>query len=265
MELKEDLMRVGFTEYEAKVYLALLREHPATGYQLSKNSGVPRSMVYEALGRLHARGAVLKTDEARATLYQPVPPAVLLDRYEEDHHRLIQRLRDSLSTLYDVQEKGRLWSISGRGSVLSYALQMINSAGSELLLMLADPDLETLRGDIIGAYDRGVTIGALLTGKGELNCGQIARHPPLESKLQELTDALVVIADSEEALIASTDLDVTATITSNRNLVLIARQFVWMELFAQRISTQLGADLLKSLAPEDRQVFESFLTKPEGG
>lgn len=55
MDVEADLTRIGFTEYEAKVYLALLRENPATGYQLSKSSGVPRSMVYEALGRLHVR------------------------------------------------------------------------------------------------------------------------------------------------------------------------------------------------------------------
>ena len=69
MDLLADLTKIGFTEYEAKVYLALLREYPATGYQLSKESGVPRSMVYEALKRLHGRGAALETVEDRATLY----------------------------------------------------------------------------------------------------------------------------------------------------------------------------------------------------
>jgi HTH-type transcriptional regulator, sugar sensing transcriptional regulator len=61
MDLMVALTALGFTEYEAKVYLALLREHPATGYQLGKQAGIPRPMVYEALGRLHARGAALKT------------------------------------------------------------------------------------------------------------------------------------------------------------------------------------------------------------
>ena len=55
MDLHEELAAIGFTEYEAKVYLALLEENPSTGYQLSKLSGVPRSMVYDALRRLHAR------------------------------------------------------------------------------------------------------------------------------------------------------------------------------------------------------------------
>ena len=137
--------------------------------------------------------------------------------------------------------------------------QMIRNTGSELLLMLGDQDLEPLRDHILQADKRGIVVGALLTGISALECGQVARHPPLESQLQELTGALVMIADSREALIASTDSDVEATITSNPNLVLIARQFIWMELFTQRIAAQLGTDLLQTLAPEDRRVFEGFL------
>jgi Cd2+/Zn2+-exporting ATPase len=259
VSVQDELMQAGFTEYEARVYLALLREHPATGYQISKNSGVPRSMVYEALGRLHARGAVLRTDVARATLYQPVPPAQLLDRYEAEHHHLMQQLRDGLSALYQPREGGHLWSISGRSAVLAYAEQMIRNSSSELLLMLGDRDLDPLRDHITQASERGIVVGALLTGTSVLDVGQVARHPPLESQLQELTGALVIIADSKEALIASTDSDAEATITSNPNLVLIARQFIWMELFTQRIAAKLGTDLLQTLAPEDRQVFEGFL------
>ena len=80
IDLLTRLVAAGFTEYEAKAYLALLREYPATGYQISKQSGVPRSMVYEALGRLHARGVVLETSDGRVTLYRPLPPDVLLDQ-----------------------------------------------------------------------------------------------------------------------------------------------------------------------------------------
>ncbi|MEI2690522.1 MAG: helix-turn-helix domain-containing protein [Anaerolineae bacterium] len=69
MDLLAKLAELGFTEYEAKVYLALLDDYPASGYQISKTAGVPRSMVYEALGRLKLRGAVLETpDEPRHAL-----------------------------------------------------------------------------------------------------------------------------------------------------------------------------------------------------
>jgi Cd2+/Zn2+-exporting ATPase len=40
-------------------------------------------------------------------------------------------------------------------------------------------------------------------------------------------------------------------------MVLIARQFIWMELFAQRIFSRLGGHLLELLDPADRQVLRS--------
>ena len=55
--LVNKLMRIGFTEYQAKAYVALTRKNPVTGYELSKNSGVPRSMIYEVAGKLVERGA----------------------------------------------------------------------------------------------------------------------------------------------------------------------------------------------------------------
>lgn len=258
MDLLSDLTGIGFTEYEAKVYLALLRENPATGYQLSKKAGVPRSMVYEALGRLHARGAVLKTDDHRAMLFRPVPPDILLDRYEREQHNLIDGLRDNLLKLYQAQEEDRFWSIKDRSSVLAYAIQMIEEAQTELLLVLSDPDIQALGEKIRQSCARGVAVSALLTGEGDLDCGEIARHPPLESELQELTDMMVVVADGKECLISGGDIERTATITTNRNLVLIARQFVWMELFAQRLHSQLGDDSLAVLEPLDRRILESF-------
>lgn len=256
MSLLADLIAIGFTEYEAKVYLALLREHPATGYQVAKQAGIPRSMVYEALGRLDVRGAVLKTEERGSALYRPLPPDVLINRYEQDQQRLVKTLRDGLSDLYAAHDEDHLWSISGRTAVMAYASKLIQQAGSEVLLVLADADLEELRGVIEAACARGRAVSTLLTGTAELSCGEVARHPPLESQLQGLTGMLVVVVDRHEALIASTEADMVATITGNRNLVLIARQFVWMELFTQRISGRLGDDLLARLDPEDRKIFD---------
>lgn len=259
MDLVAGLVAAGFTEYEAKTYLTLLRDHPATGYHLSKESGVPRSMVYEALGRLHARGAVLETSHGRVTQYRPLPPDVLLDQHEQEHRRLVSMLRQGLRQLYTAQDDERVWSISKRPSVLSYATQMIAQAQDEVFLVLTDPDIEALYQHIREASDRGVSVSALLTGRAELDCGRIARHSRHESELQELTGTLMVVVDGQEVLIARSDVETQATITRNPNLVLIARQFVWMELFAQRIYSRLGPDLLTSLAPEDRQVFESLM------
>lgn len=259
MDLLAELTRIGFTEYEAKVYLALLAESPATGYQLSKTSGVPRSMVYEALSRLHAKGAVLESLEDRAAIYRPLPPELLLERHHEEHLQRMDRLREGLQKIYLAPAEDRVWTLSGRRPILTYAVQLLRAAKSDVALVLTDDDLEALREEITLACQRGVAISALLVGEGELQCGQIAHHPPLESELHGLTGMLLVVVDSAEALIVGKDHE-TATITRNAHLVGIARQFVWMELFTQRIYARLGRDLLDRLEPQDRQIFESLTT-----
>jgi sugar-specific transcriptional regulator TrmB len=242
------------------VYVALLSEHPATGYQLSKASGVPRSMVYEALKRLHARGAALESVEGRATLYRPLPPDMLLDRHEMEHQRLVGDLRHGLQKLFTASVDNRIWSLSGRSTVLAYAAQLIHKAQTELFLVLTDEDLAELRAELAAAHERGVAVNALLTGTDELSLGGVAYHPPLESELQGLTTTLLVEADDVEVLIASAGAQqkTLATVTRNNDLVLIARQFVWMELLTQRIYSRLGLDLLARLDPEDRRIFESL-------
>ena len=255
-----DLLAIGFTEYEARVYMALLRESPATGYQVSKLAGVPRSMVYEALGRLEIRGAVLKSADRRATLYRPVPPDVLVDRYEVEHRERLQSLRSALRTLFTNPHEDHVWSIRGGSSVMSYAVQMLDEAASQALLVLTDDAVEALRDCLAAAERRGVAVRAVLTGQASLSIGQTVRHPPLESELQNVTRLMVVEVDDRQVLIADLGDEATATITSNANMVMIARQFIWMELFAQRIHARIGRELLSQLDPQDRQILEGYAT-----
>lgn len=252
--LLEQLASLGMTEYEAKVYLSLLGENPATGYQVSKTSGVPRSMVYEALGRLEARGAVQKSLEEKVTLYQPVPPTMLLDRYEREARDWAAGLRAALLPLYNQEETGRLWNFSGRREALAYAADLIDAAKAELMLVLADADLNALHSYLEAAHARGVSLGVILTGSMPFELGQVVRHPKRETELHRMQETLIVVSDEREFLISSGHRIAAATVTTNVNMVLIARQFIWMELFAQRIFARLGDDLIQKLDPEDQQV-----------
>jgi HTH-type transcriptional regulator, sugar sensing transcriptional regulator len=252
MDLIDQLHTIGLTEYEAKVYLALLRDYPATGYQLSKAAGIPRSMVYEALGRLEARNAVLKTVEEKATLYRPVAPGTLLDRFEQETQSRLASLRASLLPLYNRQDEGKLWTFGGRREALSYAAELISNAQRELMLVLTDADVDELHALLADAHSREVALGVMLTGEAPFALGQVVRHPRRETELHRMLETLIVVADEHEVLIASGHREAKATVTTNAEMVLIARQFIWMELFAQRIFERLDADLLARLDPEDR-------------
>ena len=48
------LQELGFSEYEACAYQALLQQNPVTGYELAKVSGIPRPNIYPILQKLEA-------------------------------------------------------------------------------------------------------------------------------------------------------------------------------------------------------------------
>jgi Cd2+/Zn2+-exporting ATPase len=263
-ELIQELTHIGFTEYDARVYIALLGDHPASGYQISKASGVPRSMAYASLARLASRGAVLKSTGEKATTYRPLPPDVLLAQLHQEHESRIVKLGEGLSLLYADKPEQALWSIEGRRSVLAFAQEMIQSTNHELMLVMPDRDIPDLEAQLRQAHGRGIQVNVLLTGQATLGFGQVAYHPPPESELQQLTDTLVIVVDGSEAMIASGDEKLSATITNNPQLVLITHQFIWMELFAQRVYARIGSELLERLDPVDRRVLEMY-ANAEGG
>ncbi len=199
----------------------------------------------------------MKTEEPKATLYRPMPPRALLYHLSEQHRQRVETVRPGLETLYTAREEGHLWTFEGDERALSYAREMIANARAEVMLVLTDRNLDALRAIVEGAAARGVRIGALLTGVQALDVGEVAYHPSRESELHKLEDALVVVVDEREILIAGTRGSGAATVTTNSNMVQIGRQFVWMELFAHRIFAQLPPGALAALDPADRAIFEA--------
>lgn len=136
---------------------------------------------------------------------------------------------------------------------------MISKAQHELFLVLDDQSILDLEQNLVSTWSRGVQIGALLTGSGKLNSSDVVYHPPEESEQQGLKNLLVIIVDGQECLIASTLYDSPATITHNSNLVFIARQFLWMELFTQRLLRSVDIKEMTFLSEQDRQFFYKLL------
>ena len=61
-DLIPSLQRLGFTDYEAKAYVALSSRYPATAYEVAKVSGLPRANVYSVLRTLELKGAIQPAD-----------------------------------------------------------------------------------------------------------------------------------------------------------------------------------------------------------
>src|SRR5215208_5851110 len=74
------LQELGFSEYEARAYMALLQRNPLNGYELAKVSGLPRANIYTVIQKLEHRGAVVRLDTPGGVRYAPVDPGELTER-----------------------------------------------------------------------------------------------------------------------------------------------------------------------------------------
>lgn len=95
MEHNELLKRLGLSDKESKVYLALLSAGSCNISDISKHSGVPRPAIYRVIPFLQKRELITETIRGRRTFYAATHPDKLLhliDDATEDLHAVLPDL-----------------------------------------------------------------------------------------------------------------------------------------------------------------------------
>ncbi|SFB87693.1 Sugar-specific transcriptional regulator TrmB [Brevinema andersonii] len=121
---------LGLSRNEALVYVALLKNHPVTGYKLAKDSGILRPVVYEMLARLAEKGGV-RIVKSNPEQYSPISPDSFLSslerRFTDAKYSLIEDLKQYQNEDEEV-ENDDFWNIIGRDTILSNIQEMIEKA-----------------------------------------------------------------------------------------------------------------------------------------
>jgi sugar-specific transcriptional regulator TrmB len=135
-DVLEHLQRLGMSGYEAKAYVALVGAgRPVNGYEVAKRSGVPRSTVYETLGKLVARGAAYEVRGASdATEYLPLPPESLLDRMRREFDGSVSALRSALPAVAAAPEGHLIHNLKDGQAMLDRAGDVVAGARRDLFI-----------------------------------------------------------------------------------------------------------------------------------
>lgn len=103
---EEILEELGFSKNEAKVYLALLDIGCAPAGKISEKSGVHRTNVYDALGRLREKGLISFITKGEINFYEATDPKNLMDVLKEKETHLKTVLPQLLLSQTMVKSKG---------------------------------------------------------------------------------------------------------------------------------------------------------------
>jgi HTH-type transcriptional regulator, sugar sensing transcriptional regulator len=237
------LRDVGFSLYEARLYLALLQEGSQNGNEVAKRAAVPSSKVYAALEKLAAAGFVHSSRRGSSVLWAALPPEELIERLRKQYNDPLDQLAEELPKLRSHEPSEPFLTISGLPATHEAATALISAAREELHISCWEPDLEALREPLTAADQRGVRVFGMLYGEVEPPPGSWLHHHYEQIVADRVGGRLLaLVVDDHEALIARMPDDGEANAVRSRNpvMTLIVKEYLHHDSVLQRAQLNIG-------------------------
>jgi len=270
------LQRLGFGDYEARAYLALLRGGQAemTGYEIARVSGVPRANVYDVLPRLEERGAVVRVEAPSGARYSAVPTSQLMPRLADRFNDDLTAAEKALHEQGEPSDHDYSWNVEGYRSVIDHARTLVDEAEREIVMAVWPQEARALSHNLSRAEERDVSVTTLCLAGCILECGNcqgnIQRYrlsPEEESRW------LIVGIDGKEMLageidndekhnlvitVGETDQDAYAIRTTHKMLVEVGGWYVRNSIALATLVSDLGERLPSLLSTRAARVLSTL-------
>jgi predicted transcriptional regulator len=252
------LLRLGFSQYEARAYCALLRQSPLNGHEISKASGVPPSKIYETLLRLESKGTIL-VHRSTPVRYAAVALRMVLEQLRRQFEGDLESAEQDLSAFPGARDPGLTWSLGERGAVLRAAEDAIKHARREVFAALWDADVAELGPALEAASRRKVEVHVAVYGQQSLRgpscydltlCGQSAVERLGGRRLT------VVVADGSESVVAEfrANGSVDAIVTNNAVMSLLAAEYIKEDVMGRILINDMGEPRYQRLRRQSPQL-----------
>jgi sugar-specific transcriptional regulator TrmB len=197
-----DLGRFGFTPTEGRVYAALLRVGPATGYAVARAARLARANAYGAMESLAGRGFAARLP-GRPARYVAAEPETVVARLDAEWKRDLARLTDSLAALQHGGAAGAGWAVellSDRHALMDSFASCTRGATDELLAVVG-PWAADLYGDLEAGGRSRITSRILSLGTPAPARAQVREVPADEILAYWGGLPLAVVADRRRAVL----------------------------------------------------------------
>ena len=240
------LCALGFTTQEARVYLALLQQPCATGYELAKGAGLQRANVYQVLASLTDRGVAARVSDETPARFVASAPADVLGRIKRQTADRADSLIADLAALSPAQDRAA-FTLRDREAVIDRSASLVGEAERRVAVCLHAADLDWLAAPLRAAAQSGRQVVVNVFGDAELDFGEVYRHEP--SNLAVGGHLLTLAVDHSAALVASLDEPVGAVFTRNPALVRVVEKLIRDETYMAAIFERLRPELETAFGP----------------
>ncbi|MBN2411941.1 TrmB family transcriptional regulator [candidate division KSB1 bacterium] len=255
--IAENLARFGFSQYESKAYIALIKKSPVTGYELAKNSGIPPSKIYEVINKLLEKSVItpVQTDPVK---YIPQDINILLKKIQDDTTASINTLKKHLPKAKGLSSH-YIWDINSRQDLINKAKELILSCREEMLLFCWDQELNDLVPELERRRDRKIVI--IQYGTLPLNFGVIYRHLLEKEKIKEKGGReFTLVTDNSHLLqaIISESKSNIGVMTANESLVGVAKDFIRHDIYCWKLINKLEKHVKETFGEDFKKLRDIY-------
>lgn len=248
------LKRLGFTDYESRIYIQLLRQNtPSTAYEVSKNAAVPRPNTYNALESLAQRGAVLAVSE-NPSRYVAARPQELFETIARQTGTLCSDIGARLAEMAQPVDDQHVWTLAGELDVHDKIDALIRDCAETLMIKAHDDILRRHKPALSKAGKRGVEMLIIVFGPDpdEFTFGPRCRtyiHEGNGVRMGSTDNLFTIAADHREMVTAKVAEQVVAVHTRNSTIVNLAESLVRHDYYMAEIFKEFGPQIDAAFGP----------------
>jgi HTH-type transcriptional regulator, sugar sensing transcriptional regulator len=252
-DIVNNMKKLGFSEYECKAYLTLLDDYPVNGYALSKNSGIPRSRIYEVIKNLIAKQMVFEQIEEKNKFYYPMEPDIFIKNLQTSYQHLFSNIAQYTQKLYNTKKQDdKLVIIKGRKNIIDFLILLIKGAEKRIALSIWDEEIREIAPELDKALKRGVMLRGIYFGEST-PYDTLVPHRRIKRYMAEKKQRYIsIIIDNAHAIsgVVSRGEASKVTWTKDEGFIEISEDYIAHDLVVNLYSA--------SLNDEEYKTYETF-------
>ncbi|AOH56849.1 transcriptional regulator [Peribacillus muralis] len=256
-DIIEKLQSLGFSQYEAKAYVSLVRQGQASAYQVSKESGIPRARIYEILNGLQEEGVVIKEEINDSIQYSPLPVDVFLESVRSRWDNTYQSISDTLKQFEKIGpvSDNRVMTLKGEQHILSFCRTLIQKAEKRIVVSLWDKMYEILEPELKESAGHCTLKGIVFQVESPLAGIDVHRQTSYVNNIGENKWFILSIDGTETIYGPASETRETAFYTDDPIHINFLENYIWHDILVNRLVKKDEAEAEDWISRERNRFF----------